>query len=75
MEGMRCVGCKAVADFGALRLTSPLVRETQRRLMNNSIERANTKLDLSDLPSIPFVPSICMFEIGALVRFPLLIPL
>ncbi len=72
---MQHIGCKAVADFETLRLSSPLVRETQRQSMNNSIERANVKLNQSDLPSIPFVPSICMYEVGAVVRIHNLIPL
>ncbi len=72
---MQHIGCKAVADFETLRLSSPLVRERQRQSMNNSIERANIKLNQPDLPHIPFVLSNCMYEVGAVVRFHILIPL
>ncbi len=74
-EGMQHIGYKVVDEFETLRLRSPFARETKRRSMNNSIEGVNVKLNQCNLPSIPFVPSICMYEVGAVVSAPILISL
>jgi hypothetical protein len=71
--GLRRVAAAAVTGFEGIHLDRPLVRESKRRSINTSIERANRILaQVEQGPSepVPYIKSVPMFHIGAKVLTP-----